>query len=475
MSDNILSDRDKLSNNIDFLDSPEGGVINDSSVTDRFVGGSSGSFANYGRANNDTADPMLSEEMAGEKNGRLGRVRELLKDQLKKLSRPKEANPEPTVRKLGPDEKVKLELDYPHGDKNECYKRFGINGRWIADITASSKTFHIIDVRDNGVNHGFRIIDDSYKLNSADEKGIKGVSEFSGPVKIGRKHHADRFEYPATVSGDHFQVEYSVGTLDGQGELIVTNLNPTNPTFLIAYVKQPEGTPVIPSQRVTPQIEDDRTALAESRLKNDPRQGESDENAPYGYHLNHPKLGRKSVSVDDGVYLGGSAREAIWVNGESEVLKKVYEELAQELRTGFKDRKTATTQIILIRVRDKVREVMPYDGPKTTSISQDYYGDKLAELSMYVNERAGVCRHQALLAAYLTEMLINEGFLRGGIGVERNTVEDYGGTHAWAVFKPEGGKPEDTIVIDPSQPFVGTKAQAERENRWAYRLSTDKY
>lgn len=410
------------------------------------------------------------EEQAGHIKKRFTKAQEVVR----RFLRPPKELPIPPAQELAHDEKVEIDLDSPLADKGEVYARFGINGRLVASINAGGKIFHIIDVREIGTNRDFFIIDDTYKHDSDSKKGFKGVAAFTEPVVIGRANHQNRFEYPSTVSRNHFMVEFNkVKVLDQRGELIITNLEPRNSTILTAYTKKPNAE--TPQLRINQAINDIRTYRAEVRLQNNPNFGEKDETAPYGYYLNHPVLGRNSLSVDNGVYLGGGAREAILVDGRSETLKKVYEDLAENIRKGFKDRETATTQTILFQVMQKAQQVMPYDGPKTSQISKEFYGDKLIGLSTYVNQRAGVCRHQGLLAAYLTERLINEGFLNGGIGIERNTDDDFGGTHAWAVFKPGGGKTNETIVIDPAQSFVGTKNQAERENRWRYRLSTDEY
>jgi len=46
--------------------------------------------------------------------------------------------------------------------------------------------------------------------------------------------------------------------------------------------------------------------------------------------------------------------------------------------------------------------------------------------------------------------------------LERNTIADFGGTHAWAMFvSPESRR---GLVVDPAQGFVGTKKDGRRKN-----------
>ncbi len=376
---------------------------------------------------------------------------------------PREVNPPPSERVLAPDEQVQIDLDAPLADSQEVHDRLGIRSNLVATVNAGSKSFLIVDSRNTRSNRDFFISDETFSKEN--RIGFKGVLE-DEPVVIGRGHHTDRFSYPATVSREHFEVSYT------DEALFIRNLRPTNKTTVTAHLALEQQ-----HQGVSPRyaVEDIRTILVEDRLQAHPDFDEKDETAPYGYYMNHQILGRASKSVDGGVYLGGSAREAIVVDGKSVAMKQVYEGVATELRQSFQKNETLPMQSILLKVMHRVQEVMPYDGRKTEDISRQHHGDKLVGLSTYVKERVGVCRHQGLLAAYIIENLIKDGHMLGIVGVERNTVKDMGGTHAWAVYKTSSNEAEEVIVVDPAQSFVGTKAQAQREGRWEYRLTTDKY
>lgn len=374
----------------------------------------------------------------------------------------KEVTP-PSEKALQPGERVQVNLDAPLTSRQETQDALGINGVLVATINAGSKDFLVLDTRGSHTTKPFLIIDETF--SKQDKIGFKGIAENKFTV-IGRDHCSDRFIYPDTMSREHFALLYA------DEELLVRNLRPTNKTLLTAHLV----THSQPGQfLVESQVEDLRTRQVEARLQAHPNFGEKDDTAPYGYYMNHQILGRASNSVDDGVYLGGSAREAIVVDGKSVILRQVYDSIANELRQSFDRNETLTMRAILLKVMHKIQEVMPYDDQKTEHISRQHYGDKLVGLSSFVKERAGVCRHQGLLAAYIIESLIKDGHILGSVGIERNTVEEMGGTHAWAVYKASINETKEVIVVDPAQSFVGTKKQAQREKGWEYYLTTDQY
>lgn len=365
---------------------------------------------------------------------------------------------EPTEKWLAPDERVAIDLETPLADREEVQRQLGAGGPLVANVDAGGKRFYILDMRETDSNRDFYIADDTFSM--PERRGFKGVLE-DEPVTIGRNHHTERFAYPGTVSGDHFGVTYH------GGELAIDNLRPTNKTLVTARLAPEYDNGPLPED-----VADIRTEAAVRRAERHPAYGEKDQEAPYGYYMNHPILGRRSRSVDNGVYLGSSSREAIVVDGKSQALREVYGDVAAGLRWELRNNRTVPVEALLRNVTDKVQEVMPYDGEAAERISREYQGDQLVGLSRYVNEEAGVCRHQGLMAAYVIENLIRDNHITGNVGVERNTNLDVGGTHAWAVYTPEHGN-EDAHVVDPAHDFVGTKAQARREGRWEYSLSSD--
>lgn len=365
---------------------------------------------------------------------------------------------------LSPDEQVQIDLALPLADCREMYDKTGIYGNLVAAVDAGHKNFMIVDTRSLQNNRAFVIIDDTFSVDSPKQQiGLKGVRE-DDQVVIGRGHYADRFNYPGTVSRDHFAVTYT------NNELCIRNLHPTNTTTLTAHMVN-EQDPRSGNMRYV--VKAIRTNRVEDRMLHTPNFSEKDDAALYGRYYGHPILGRKSRSVKGGVYLGSSAREAIVVDDTSVAMQKAYDSIVSNVRQPHARQETLSVDDILTKVMHGVKEVMPYDHFKTQSISSRYAQDKLVGLSTYLEGQAGVCRHQALMAAYILENLIQDGYLSGSVGVERNTIEDLGGTHAWAIYRAENASQYEGIVVDPAQSFVGTKDYARREGRWEYYLGDE--
>jgi hypothetical protein len=385
-------------------------------------------------------------------------------DEMMPFGRRPEAMPMPPTRELGPTEDVLIDANKPFID-NE-FEIVGGEGQasLIAKIDAGAKAFQVMTSPGANNRTNIYVIDETY--SPQERKGYVGLKP-GDSVILGRRHERAKFDYPSTTSGDHFRLTYED---DG---LRVYNLNPTNRTRITAnFIDEPEAVPLRAAMRL---IFDNRTDMAERRARRSPNYQPPDEQAPYGYHDGLPMIGRRSQKVNGGVYLGGSAREAIVVDGDSKALRNVYEDLPKELRRSFKANETWPIELVLNKIMLAVQRAMPYNAPVTEMLSSEYKDDGHIDLSRYVEAKGGVCRHQGLAAALMGENLIDDGFLSGTVGVERNTVPDMGGTHAWGIYKPPHSKPKDWIVIDPAQSFVGTKAQAEAQGRWDYSLPSDDY
>lgn len=329
----------------------------------------------------------------------------------------------------------------------------------VAEIDAGGKVFLLLDSRDDSSSEGdFQIV------------GVGPQGELEGApldiqqntrVIVGRRHHKDRFRYLPTVSREHFAVEYAGGNLS------VRNMESTNRTIVTAR----KATPIEPesdSGDYGRAVDGIRTVLGSDRLQGDEDFGEEDSTAPYGYYKQLPILGRHSPSINGGVYLGGSGREAIVVDGGSDIIESVLIDTDNLVELPDPEHKFSSAEL-LCAVMNRVQDRMPYDEIKAEEISRDFYGDELVDLSTYIIQQAGVCRHQALFAACLTERLIASGSLRGRAAIERNQIPGFG-AHAWAVFRPTDGEP---VIIDPTNSFIGTKNQALSVGRWDYALSTD--
>lgn len=378
-----------------------------------------------------------------------------------------ELMPPVTEKKLSHNEDFEVSLALPVAPNYEVDAALGVHGALIATVKAADKSFHVVDTRDTKQYPGIFIVNGSDYVDFS--KGIGCVQIPEGmPITIGRGDHADKLAYTDRISTRHFQVSHKDGTLQ------VRNLEPLNRTSVKARQAMPnrEKPPRRPYIPLPGGVVDRRSEALEKRIQDHPDFEPGDAENPYGFFKKLPILGRLSKKVSGGVYLGGSAREAIVVDHESEALNRVYNEFIANL--GHHGRRKLTPTSILTSVEKSVQSIMTYGENQVAAISRKFYNDELVGLSTYIEAGVGLCRHQGLLAAYFIENLIRDGYLHGSVGIERNTVEEMGGTHAWAIFKPEDPR-LDSIVVDPAQGFTGTKAQALRKGRWRYQLSTDAY
>ncbi|GEM_PF-3983775 len=198
-----------------------------------------------------------------------------------------------------------------------------------------------------------------------------------------------------------------------------------------------------------------RTRMGEDRISNTPFYKPPDEYSQYGYYQNHHIIGRNS-RVSNGVYLGGGAREAIVVQN-NEILDSCYAKLVQHIENA----KPAKEQILEL-VYDEVRTIMPYDNQTVKKIISGRKKDNKILLSKFIHS-GGICRHQALLATFFLERLIDDGLLTGRANIHRNQIVGRG-SHAWAQYH-DGG--EQIYVIDPAQGYCSLLNKAPKTG-WFY-------
>jgi hypothetical protein len=340
------------------------------------------------------------------------------------------------------------------GGPEDTDQKFGIAGKILAIIDAADHTFSLVDTsQDSTFAVDYVLCDSQFDASDPHSKGCIGLHD-GDTYEVGRYNEDAKEEFAfSQYMGKH---QFNIARKGAN--LIIANGNPTNPTSLTAQLFT-----------VKPN-EDGRTYVAEARLKDSPDYAPRDASAPYGYFKGHQVLGRNSKKINGGVYLGGGAREAIVVDGDSEAIDKVYRPLRKALHKASGTHGELPERTVLSVLNTRVAQALPYDGVIAEAISSDYHGDQLVPLSVFIKIGAGVCRHQGLLSAVLLERLITDGFLEGEPGIQRNNKPDYGGPHAWAILKNDT-KP--AIVIDPAQDFVGTKQEAKTQGRWDYDLDTD--
>jgi hypothetical protein len=247
----------------------------------------------------------------------------------------------------------------------------------------------------------------------------------------------------------------------------------------------------VPSPRrqlTTPRMEDDYTFHAVEAAKEKPDwYGEPTPDAPYGTYMGRPIIGRDSPSVIGGAYFsssnGGIQSEILIVEDkidpetqEDPKLRSTYSDVLTNLQREIPqlinpDKTDAVYKRILDIVYADVQKLLPYNLSRTEAIADQFKGKKI-NLGYFIKEKVGVCRQQALLSAYLLDMLRKQGYLQGNVSVDRNYVRETGDGHAWARFTDVKGV---VRIIDPAQNYVGNLRDAEGEiaagRVWDYRVS----
>ncbi len=176
-----------------------------------------------------------------------------------------------------------------------------------------------------------------------------------------------------------------------------------------------------------------------------------------------PIIDSDSPKVEGGVYLGSGAREAIVVDSSdknSEHAEK-YRKVFGEFLTRLKDEggKNKNKPGPLWAAYETVVKKMPASELKVDVLNTEngFYNDQKVNLANYIGE-AGVCRHQALLGAWILQKAQAEGLVDYGVKVRvhRNEIPGIGG-HAWVSIQNENGK---EIILDATQKYLGTTERA---------------
>lgn len=205
---------------------------------------------------------------------------------------------------------------------------------------------------------------------------------------------------------------------------------------------------------------------------------ESSREAPHGFFAGRRIIGR-DTPINEGVYVGSGAREAIVVDDARYPAELVgaYRDLrsrmAVEQRKPESLRKS-TFQLIYDIAKENLggnlgeREIENRLGNMLQRYTGSFRGvsqkgeDTKVALNVFMKEKVGVCRHRALLAGYLLERLVKDNVLRGKVSIDRNTIPARGG-HAWVRWEGPGGK---AFIIDPSLGYVGPIERSPRI--WSY-------
>ena len=208
-----------------------------------------------------------------------------------------------------------------------------------------------------------------------------------------------------------------------------------------------------------------RTQYMNDRKLQDPHYQKAENPDEQAVFQGRPVISR-DTPINGGVYLGSGAREAIVVDDNKDLqLYIAYATLVNRHKAKTTLAGKNFKEGILEAVFEKAKECLPYDNNKVENLNRQngFNGVVKVQLGFYMRNKCGVCRHQALLAAYFLEKLKEEGHLSGTISVDRNTVKGKGG-HAWVRYKTSSGK---IVVIDPAQGVVAYKDNISAD-KWPY-------
>lgn len=188
--------------------------------------------------------------------------------------------------------------------------------------------------------------------------------------------------------------------------------------------------------------------------------------APYGHHDGRHIIGR-DCRINGGVYFTGYG-EILVVDDTKyrRELALVYRAILLQICVPFIAGRLSE-QYVMRCVYRTVKQVLRYDLEYSSALAWRYDNKRVA-LNKCLRARRGVCRHQALLAAYVIERLINDGYMRGKVSIDRN--RSYRGGHAWTRYTAPNGT---AYVIDAAQKVCAEMSEAIATTGWNYRLGSE--
>ena len=221
----------------------------------------------------------------------------------------------------------------------------------------------------------------------------------------------------------------------------------------------------------------DYTRVLRLDAMRDGRYGAPDENAPQGYFLGRPIIAR-DTRISGGVYTTGEW-EALVVDEKYGVLPQCFNEVLSDIqglmqnceRTGQNPEKFILNMIFRYAERK-----LHYDNPAVERhVNSLRGGREVVKITIddFIRARIGVCRHQAILAGYLIEKLIDIGYLSGKVSVDRNLSSKDG--HAWVRYVTKSG---EITILDAAQHFCGNIKETKDDRlrgiyRWSYERPDD--
>jgi hypothetical protein len=182
----------------------------------------------------------------------------------------------------------------------------------------------------------------------------------------------------------------------------------------------------------------------------------------------HPTIGRDTFPVEGHVdirsWVGGGEAIVVDSKTESEGYDKLRDAYGKRIREG-----DGSERGTLKAIFESVSETMDYDldTVNTWSASLGSSKHRKINLSTYLREGVGVCRHMALAASWLGGEAYEQGALPGAITAEVNqrNKEGQSDAHEWARYTSPTG---EVYIIDPAQGFFGTLEESMTSAQWEY-------
>lgn len=193
------------------------------------------------------------------------------------------------------------------------------------------------------------------------------------------------------------------------------------------------------------------------------------------------RAGRRIIGrdekIDGGLYTGTYGGEAIVV--DTKKYPEAYNGLLSEVMTKITREDGAIDRAeVLGTVFRTVSEKMKYSQSGVDNLLQEIAEGKgldkfpdftKVELSDFIDEGIGVCRHQALTVGIILEKLKETGVIRGDVSVDRSMGWSPKGEregHAWVRYTNRAGQ---VYILDVAMGYIGPLEAAEGEKRgWDY-------
>jgi hypothetical protein len=184
-------------------------------------------------------------------------------------------------------------------------------------------------------------------------------------------------------------------------------------------------------------------------------------------YLGYPII-RRDTSIDGGISVGATEREAIVVDSKNDPYVLQLYQTAKHLATSGG---SVHRSMVLASVYNTVLTAMPNTDVQIDAVLKHYdKGDKPVHLGYFIQHSIGVCRHHALTVGVLLELFKKDGHIRGTVSIDRNEMD--GGAHMWARYTSYEGI---VCVIDVTRRFLGTLQESlNRGSTWSYVRPTDK-